>query len=105
MGDGEQQKGQISEARRFAVKYGLTNLVGVLDWNHEQLSGSTDAILKQNILADFTADGWGVIEVDGHDVRAVYRAIRSALAADRPTLVAAHTVMSKGVPFMEKEGF
>ena len=105
MGDGEQQKGQPSEARRFAVKYGLTNLVALLDWNHEQLSGSNDAILKQDIVADWKADGWGVIEVDGHDVRAVYRAVRSALGADRPTLVAAHTVMSKGVPFMEKEGF
>jgi transketolase len=105
MGDGEQQKGQLSEARRFAVKYALTNLVGVLDWNHEQLSGPSDSILKQNIVADWTADGWGVIEVDGHDVRAVYRAVRAALRADKPTLVAAHTVMSKGVPFMEKEGF
>ncbi len=105
MGDGEQQKGQLSEARRFAVKYGLTNLVGILDWNHEQLSGSNDHILKQDIVADWTADGWGVIEVDGHDVRAVYRAVRAALRAERPTLVAAHTVMSKGVPFMEKDGF
>ncbi len=105
MGDGEQQKGQISEARRFAVKYSLTNLVGVLDWNHEQLSGSNDAIMKQNIVGDWEADGWGVIEVDGHDVRALYRAIRAALRAGRPTLVAAHTVMSKGVPFMEKDGF
>ena len=42
MGDGEQQKGQLGEARRFAVKYGLTNLVGVLDWNRDQLSGSND---------------------------------------------------------------
>jgi transketolase len=105
MGDGEQQKGQLSEARRYAVKYGLTNLVGVLDWNHEQLSGPNDSILKQNILGDWEADGWGVIEVDGHDARALYRATRAALRADRPTLVAAHTVMSKGVPFMEKDGY
>ncbi len=105
MGDGEQQKGQLSEARRFAVKYSLTNLVGVLDWNHEQLSGSNDAIMRQNIVGDWEADGWGVIEVDGHDVRALYRAVRAALSAGKPTLVAAHTVMSKGVPFMEKDGF
>jgi transketolase len=105
MGDGEQQKGQLSEARRFAVKYGLTNLVGILDWNREQLSGSNDAILKQDIVADWKADGWGVVEVDGHDVRALYRAIRAALHAEKPTLVAARTVMSKGVPFMEKDGY
>jgi transketolase len=105
MGDGEQQKGQPSEARRFAARYGLTNLVAVLDWNREQLSGSNADIMPQHIVADWEADGWGVVEVDGHDVRAVYRAVRSALNASRPTLVACRTVMSKGVPFMEKEGF
>jgi transketolase len=61
--------------------------------------------MPQDILADWKADGWDVIEVDGHDVRAVYRALHAALWAYRPTLVACHTVMSKGVPFMEKEGF
>ena len=105
MGDGEQQKGQPSEARRFAARYGLTNLVVALDWNREQLSGSNADIMPQNIVADWEADGWGVIEVDGHDVRAVYRAARAALRASAPTLVACRTVMSKGVPFMEKDGF
>jgi transketolase len=105
MGDGEQQKGQPSEARRFAARYGLTNLVAVLDWNREQLSGSNAEIMPQHIVADWEADGWGVLEVDGHDVTAVYRAVRAALNASRPTLVACRTVMSKGVPFMEKEGF
>ena len=105
MGDGEQQKGQPSEARRFAARYGLTNLVVALDWNGEQLSGSNADIMPQHILADWEADGWGVIEIDGHDVRAVYRAVRAALHAPVPTLVACRTVMSKGVPFMEKEGF
>jgi transketolase len=105
MGDGEQQKGQPGEARRFAAKYGLTNLVALLDWNRMQLSGSNADILPQDILGDWRADGWEVLEADGHDVRAVYRAVRTALGAGRPTLVACHTVMSKGVPFMEKEGY
>ena len=105
LGDGEQQKGQVGEARRFAAKYGLTNLVAVLDWNRIQLSGDNADILPQDILADWRADGWGAIEADGHDVQAVYRTIRAALNADRPTLVACHTVMSKGVPFMENEGY
>jgi transketolase len=105
MGDGEQQKGQLSEARRYAVKFALTNLVALLDWNRVQLSGTNDDILKQDIVADWKADGWGVIEVDGHDVRAVYRAVRAALSAAVPTLVACRTVMSKGVPFMEKDGY
>jgi transketolase len=105
MGDGEQQKGQLSEARRYAAKYGLTNLVALLDWNRVQLSGDNADILPQDILADWRADGWGVIEVDGHDVHAIYRTVRAALNAEKPTLVACQTVMSKGVPFMEKDGY
>jgi len=105
MGDGEQQKGQVGEARRFASKYGLGNLVALLDWNRIQLSGTNAEILPQDIPGDWKADGWDVVEVDGHDVRAIYRAVRGALSATRPTLVACHTVMSKGIPFMEAEGY
>ncbi len=105
MGDGEQQKGQLAEARRFAAKYGLSNLVALLDWNRIQLSGTNADIMPQHILSGWRADGWEVVEVDGHDVRAVYRAVRAALCAAKPTLVACHTVMSKGIPFMEKEGY
>ena len=39
MGDGEQQKGQIGEARRFAVKYKLNNLVAFIDFNGLQIGG------------------------------------------------------------------
>ncbi len=41
MGDGEQQKGQISEARRFAAKYNLSNLTVLIDYNRLQISGDT----------------------------------------------------------------
>lgn len=105
MGDGEQQKGQLSEARRFAVRYGLTNLVALLDWNRIQLSGDNEAIMPQNILEGWESDGWDVVEVDGHDFRAIHAAVRRALAGQTPTLLACHTVMSEGVAFMVKEGY
>jgi transketolase len=38
MGDGEQQKGQLSEARRFAAKYNLDNLIAIVDYNQLQIS-------------------------------------------------------------------
>ena len=37
MGCGEQQKGQISEARRFAIKYGLSDLTVIVDFNCRQI--------------------------------------------------------------------
>ncbi|HPH61327.1 MAG TPA: 1-deoxy-D-xylulose-5-phosphate synthase N-terminal domain-containing protein, partial [Candidatus Syntrophosphaera sp.] len=101
MGDGEQQKGQISEARRFAVKYGLNNLAAIVDYNRLQISGNIDAVMPQNIRRNWEADGWKVLEIDGHDFGAIFSALASASEADLPTMILAHTVMGKGVPCME----
>lgn len=106
MGDGEQQKGQISEARRLAVKYGCNNLIAIVDVNRLQIGGECDDVMPQNIRAGWASDGWNVLEVDGHDIPALYGALRAAYRydtqrPDRPTVVLANTIMSKGVPFME----
>ncbi|MCG3174114.1 MAG: Transketolase 2 [Myxococcota bacterium] len=106
MGDGEQQKGQIGEARRFAVKYGLHNLCAVVDVNGLQIGGETSKIMPQDIAANWRGDGWNVIETDGHDLPELHRALRRALtvpAGSAPTAVLARTVMGKGVPFMENK--
>lgn len=104
MGDGEQQKGQISEARRFAVKYGLSNLTCLVDRNHLQISGKTESVMPQNVEENFRSDGWKVVSVDGHDLQALYAAIREAVrGGGRCTAIVAETVMGKGVPFMEND--
>jgi transketolase len=103
MGDGEQQKGQISEARRFAKKYNLSNLTVLIDYNKLQLSGPLSEIMSQNIKENYLSDGWEVIEVDGHDLQALYKAIRQAVYDEKPTAILAHTVMGKGVSFMENK--
>lgn len=102
MSDGEQNKGQVAEARRLAAKEHLGSLTVVVDCNGVQISGRTRDIMPVNIAADFAADGWGVTEVDGHDVRALYRAVATAVAdTSRPTAVIARTTIGKGVSFME----
>jgi transketolase len=106
MGCGEQQKGQISEARRFAIKYGLDNLTVIIDYNCRQISGVTQEIMPQNISKNFESDGWHVIEVDGHQFQEVYVAFRKAILSKHPTAILVHTTMGKGVSFMEgKEEF
>jgi len=106
MGCGEQQKGQISEARRFAIKYDLDNLTAIIDFNCRQISGVTQEIMPQNIVRNFESDGWRVKEVNGHQFQEIYTAFREATFSKRPTLILAHTTMGKGVSFMEgKEEF
>jgi transketolase len=106
MGCGEQQKGQISEARRFAIKYGLDNLTVIIDYNLRQISGVTPEIMPQNISKNFESDGWRVMEVNGHQFQEIYVAFREAALSKHPTAIIAHTTMGKGVSFMEgKEEF
>jgi transketolase len=103
MSDGEQHKGQVAEARRLAVREGLGSLVAVIDCNGIQISGRTADVMPVPIAADWAADGWGVIECDGHDLAALHQAVNEAISADGPCVVVAHTVIGKGVSFMEGE--
>ena len=106
MGCGEQQKGQISEARRFAIKYGLDNLTVIIDFNCRQISGVTQEIMPQNISKNFESDGWRVMEVNGHQFEEIYASLRNATLSKHPTVIIANTTMGKGVSFMEgKEEF
>lgn len=102
MGCGEQQKGQISEARRFAIKYGLSNLTVIIDYNNRQISGITHEVMPQNIRKNYESDRWRVIEIDGHKYQEIYQALREAVVYQRqPTAIIAHTTMGKGISFME----
>jgi len=104
MGDGEQQKGQIAEARRTAVKYGLNNLVAYVDYNLLQINGEIKQVMPQNIIENWASDGWKVVEVDAHDFQAPYKATRAVINSDdAPTVIMARSVMGKGVSFMEND--
>ncbi|MFO7896580.1 MAG: transketolase [Candidatus Cloacimonadales bacterium] len=103
MGDGEQQKGQISEARRFAVKYQLNNITAFIDFNQLQINGAIDGVMPQNIADNYLSDGWDVITIDGHDFEDIQNAIFDAVNNENPTVIIGHTVMGKGVSFMENQ--
>lgn len=103
MGDGEQQKGQLVEAQRFAAKFNLSNLVGIVDRNYLQISGDTRKVMPMDVAAQYRASGWHVIEADdGNDLDRMYQALHEAVAyTGGPSVIIARTVMSKGVAFME----
>lgn len=103
MSDGEQTKGQVAEARRFAVKYGLTNITVIIDNNNIQISGRTDDVMPCRICANYRADGWETMEVDGHNFSQLYDAIKKSLKIPSPVCIIANTVIGKGVSFMEND--
>ena len=107
MGDGEQQKGQVSEAIRFAAKYKLDNLIAIVDRNHLQICGPTDDIMPQNIRDAYWSAGWDVHYLEnGHDYGAIFKTFAGIYNNDAgnlcaPSVIVARTVMGKGISFME----
>ena len=108
LGDGEIQEGQVWEAAMSAPKLGqpdhaLDNLTVVLDYNKIQLDDFVAKILDlEPVVAKWQSFGWPVIEIDGHSMDQLGKALDQAEATKgRPTLVVAHTVKGKGVSFME----
>ncbi|MCB2181505.1 MAG: transketolase [Desulfobulbaceae bacterium] len=107
MGDGDLQKGQAAEAMRFAHKYKLDNLIGIVDRNHLQICGSTEDVMPSDINGLFASCGWRVEELDdGHDYNKIFSKLSSVytgknVTAGKPTVISARTTMAKGVSFME----
>jgi transketolase len=110
LGDGECQEGEVWEAAMAAPRYGLDNLVAIVDHNRLQQygwpgDGPDGRIPPQRpgeLVAKWSAFGWRVLEMDGHDVAEVARVLEDAGRGDgRPVAVIASTVKGKGVSFME----
>ena len=107
MGDGEHEKGQITEARRFAAKYNLSNITVIVDYNTLQISGDISKVMpSMNIAASYKSDGWEVIQIDGHNFKDIAAALLKAKSCSKPVCIIAETAMGSGVSFMEhKAGF
>jgi len=103
MGDGELDEGNIWEAAMFAGKYKLHNLIGIIDRNNIQIDGTTEHVMPlEDLKGKWEAFGWHVIEVDGHNIESIIDACSMARAiTEKPTVIIAHTVPGRGVPFME----
>jgi len=103
MGDGELNEGNIWEAAMFAGKNKLHNVIGIIDRNNIQIDGNTEDIMPlEDLKAKWEAFGWHVQEIDGHNIESIIDACSMARAiVEKPSVIIAHTIPGKGVPFME----
>ncbi len=104
-GDGELQEGQNWEAIMYAGAKGIDNLISTIDYNKQQIDGSTDDVLPLGDLRQkLEAFGWLVIEVEkGNDLESIISGIETAKAASgkqKPVAILLHTIMGNGVDFM-----
>jgi len=103
--DGEHQEGNTWEAVMFAAKYKINNLCVIVDRNNIQIDGFTEDVMPLDDLAQkYKAFNWHVIEIDGHNFRAIVDAANEVKAIfEKPTVIIAHTIPGKGVDFMENK--
>ncbi|MBM7853668.1 transketolase [Desulfohalotomaculum tongense] len=105
LGDGEIQEGQVWEAAMAAAHYKLDNLTAFLDYNKMQIDGRIEEVMSPEPVADkWRAFGWHVIEIDGHNMEQILKAVDEAKGTTgKPTIIVAQTVKGKGVSFMENQ--
>ncbi len=103
LGDGEIQEGQVWEAAMTSAHYCLDNLCAVVDNNGLQIDGPVEEIMRvAPIHEKWAAFGWNVIEINGHKMKEILRALDEAEnTKGKPTAIIAHTVKGKGVSFFE----
>ena len=106
-GDGELQEGQNWEAILFAPHHKVDNLIATIDWNGQQIDGPTQKVINMgDIKAKFEAFGWHTLEVDGNDMDALVNKLKEAKSLTgkgKPIAIIMHTIMGKGVDFMEND--
>jgi transketolase len=105
MGDGEMDEGQIWEAALFAAHQKTDNLIATIDLNGQQIDGPTAKVMDLgNLRAKWEAFGWQVHEMDGNNLDEVIKTlsqVKEHCFKGKPQIILMHTVMGKGVDFME----
>jgi transketolase len=106
-GDGELDEGQPWEAIMFAAHHKVDNLISTVDWNHQQIDGTIEKVMDHGDLRrKFEAFGWITLEMNGNDMDEIIATVQSGkslLGQGKPVAIMMHTIMGKGVDFMEND--
>ena len=104
-GDGELQEGQNWEAFMFAAAKKVDNIIVTVDYNGQQIDGSTKDVLDiGDLKSKFESFGWKVLELEnGNSLDEVYSTLslaRENSKKGKPIVILMKTVMGNGVDFM-----
>ena len=103
-GDGELQEGQIWEAVMFAAHNKVDNLLVAVDFNLQQIDGSTEEVMGiTELVSKFRAFGWITVEMYGNNWDEIHRILPQAqnqLGCGKPVVIIMKTEMGQGVDFM-----
>jgi transketolase len=96
--DGELEEGQVWEAAMFAAHHRLSRLTVLLDANNSQVDGPVDTITTiEPVAAKWEAFGWDAVDLDGHDVDAILKALTQADNSNKPSVLICRTSTTHGL--------
>ena len=98
VGDGCLMEGVAQEAIALAGLWKLNNLIVLWDDNEITIDGKTNISSATNMKMRFEADGWHVLECNGHDFSDIEEALNKAQNSDKPTLIDYKTTIGFGAP-------
>ncbi|MEG2454058.1 MAG: 1-deoxy-D-xylulose-5-phosphate synthase N-terminal domain-containing protein, partial [Clostridia bacterium] len=98
LGDGECDEGSVWEAAMATSHFKATNLITIVDRNHFMIDGNTEDVMALEPFADkWTAFGFDVKVIDGHNFNAICEAIEYAQkATTKPVCIIADTIKGFG---------
>ena len=97
-GDGCLMEGISHEALSLAGHLRLKNLIMLFDNNSISIDGPTSLAVSDNFKKRFNSYGWEYIEIDGHNEKQIFRALKKAQKAKRPTTISCKTIIGYGSP-------
>ncbi len=96
--DGDLMEGISHEAGSLAGHLKLDRLTVLWDDNSISIDGDTSVSTSEDVLKRFSAYGWAVRRVDGHDHAAIAAALSMAMRSKKPTMIACRTIIGFGAP-------
>ena len=102
LGDGECNEGSVWEASMSASHFKLDNLIGIVDRNNLQQTGSGEEIMNLGSVTNkWKSFGWETVELDGHNISEFYDVFENGTTTGKPLMVVANTIKGKGFDFSE----